>query len=58
MQLAKHSVRFSLGSIPVVGNTVTGAIVGLTPSGVQLCDRTLEQDVAESEGPERLPGAS
>ena len=38
MQLAKHSVRFSLGSIPVVGNTVTGAIVGLTPSGVQLCD--------------------
>ena len=51
MQLAKHSVRFSLGSIPVVGNTVTGAIVGLTPSGVQLCDRMLEQDVAESEVP-------
>lgn len=51
MQLAKYGVRFSLGSIPVVGNTVTGAIVGLTPGGAQLCDRMLEQDIAETEVP-------
>lgn len=51
MHLGEHIVRFSMGSIPVVGNTVTGAIVGLTPGGAQLCDRMLEQDVAEAEIP-------
>lgn len=51
MHHGEQIVRFSMGSIPVVGNTVTGAIVGLTPSGAQLCDRMLEQDVAETEVP-------
>ena len=51
MYLGEQIVRFSMGSIPVVGNTVTGAIVGLAPSGAQLCDRMLEQDVAETEVP-------
>lgn len=51
MHHGEQIVRFSMGSIPVVGNTVTGAIVGFTPSGAQLCDRMLEQDVAETEVP-------
>lgn len=46
MRLGEHIVRFSMGSVPVVGNTVTGAIVGLTPSGAQLCDRMLAQEVS------------
>lgn len=47
MRLGRQVVRFSIGSVPVVGNTVTGAIVGLTSDGAQLCDRMLKQDVAE-----------
>ena len=52
MQLGNHIVRFSLGSIPVVGNTATGAIVGLTQDGASLCDAMLAGDVRGSDVPD------
>ncbi len=52
MKLAPHAVRFDMGGIPVVGNTVTGAIVGLTAEGAALCDVMRERDVARDKVPE------
>lgn len=52
MRLGNHIVRFSLGAIPVVGNTATGAIVGLTQDGASLCDAMLTGDVRESDVPD------
>lgn len=46
MRLGSHIVRFDLRGIPVVGNTITGTLVGLTPEGATLCDAMLERDVA------------
>lgn len=51
MQLAKHSVRFSLGSIPVVGNTVTGTIIGLTQEGAAFCDEMMVRSVSRDDVP-------
>ena len=51
MRLGSHIVRFDLRGIPVVGNTITGALVGLTPEGAALCDAMLERDVAEKNIP-------
>lgn len=51
MRLASHIVRFDLRGIPVVGNTVSGALVGLTPEGAELCDAMLEREVAQDEVP-------
>lgn len=45
MRLGSHIVRFDLRGIPVVGNTITGALVGLTPEGAALCDAMLKRDV-------------
>lgn len=52
MKLAQHAVRFDMGGIPVAGNTVTGAIVGLTAEGAALCDAMNECDVARDQVPE------
>lgn len=38
MQFSNAVTRFSLGDVPVIGNTVTGAVVGLTEDGIKLCD--------------------
>lgn len=51
MQLAKHSVRFSLGSIPVVANTVTGTIIGLTQEGAAFCDEMMVRSVSRDDVP-------
>lgn len=51
MRLGSHIVRFDLRGIPVVGNTITGALVGLTPEGAALCDAMLERDVAGEDIP-------
>lgn len=51
MRLGEHVVRFSMGLIPVVGNTVTGTIVGLTSDGAQLCNLMLEHEIDQSEIP-------
>lgn len=51
MRLGSHIVRFDLRGIPVVGNTITGALVGLTPEGATLCDAMLERDVAGEDIP-------
>ena len=40
-----------MSGIPVVGNTVSGALVGLTPEGAGLCDAMLEREVAWDEIP-------
>lgn len=51
MRLVSHIVRFDMRSIPVIGNTVSGELVGLTPEGVELCDAMLEREVAQDEVP-------
>lgn len=51
MRLGSHIVRFDMRGIPVVGNTITGALVGLTPEGTALCDAMLERDVAGEDVP-------
>lgn len=51
MRLGSHIVRFDLRGIPVVGNTITGTLVGLTPEGAALCDAMLERDVAGEDIP-------
>lgn len=49
VKFGSHIVRFSLGGIPVVGNTVTGGLVGLTPAGADLCDALLVREVSPEE---------
>lgn len=56
MRLGSHIVRFDLRGIPVVGNTITGALVGLTPEGAALCDAMLERDVAGEDIPVECEG--
>ena len=51
MRLASHIVRFDMRGIPVVGNTASGVLVGLTPEGAELCDAMLEREVAQDEVP-------
>lgn len=51
MRLASHVVSFDMRGIPVVGNTASGAIVGLTSEGADLCDAMLEREVAWDEVP-------
>ena len=43
MKFAASTVLLSLGGVPMVGNTATGGIIGLTPEGARLC-----QDAARS----------
>lgn len=52
MRLATSAVRFKMGGVPVVGNTATGAIVGLTAGGAALCDALQACDVSDEEVPE------
>ena len=40
-----------MAGVPVVGNIATGAIVGLTSEGAELCDRMLGSDVAKQDIP-------
>lgn len=49
MRFASHVVRFDMRGIPVVGNAASGALVGLTSEGVELCDAMLEREVAWDE---------
>ena len=34
-------------SIPMIGNTATGAVIGLTPEGRALCHRMFTEDVPD-----------
>lgn len=52
MRLSSSTRLFSLSGIPMVGNVVTGAIIGLTVSGSALCHKMAERDVSEDEVPE------
>lgn len=49
VKFGSHIVRFSLGGIPVVGNTATGGLVGLTFAGANLCDALLVREVSPDE---------
>lgn len=51
MRLASHVVSFDMRGIPVVGNTTSGALVGLTSEGADLCDAMLDREVAWDEVP-------
>lgn len=51
VRLASHVVGFDMRGIPVVGNTTSGALVGLTSEGADLCDAMLEREVAWDEVP-------
>lgn len=51
MRLADYVVRFSLGTIPTVGNPRTGAIVGLTPDGQTLVESMSRCDIEPAEVP-------
>lgn len=52
MRFGPQIVRFSLGEIPVIGNTATEGLVGLTPAGAALCDELLSRDVSPAEVPD------
>ena len=52
MRLAPHAETFRLGSVPMVGNHVTGGLIGLTPEGLALCDELATRDVAPEDVPE------
>ena len=51
MRLAEQSVLFSLGGIPMVGNTSTGGVIGLTEEGARLCQAMREREVRDGEIP-------
>lgn len=51
MRLAEQSVLFSLGEIPMVGNTSTGGVIGLTEEGARLCRAMREREVRDVEVP-------
>ena len=52
MRFAPHAETFRLGSVPMVGNHVTGGLIGLTPEGLALCDELATRDVAPEDVPE------
>lgn len=51
MRFGTNVVRFSMSSIPVVGNVDTGAVIGLTDEGARLCDAMMAGDVTNDEIP-------
>lgn len=51
MRLAEHAVLFEMGGIPMVGNTETGTLVGLTAQGADLVRAMARRDVAAFEVP-------
>ena len=52
MKLAASTVLLSLGGVPMVGNTATGGIIGLTPEGARLCRNLAEREVPVGAVPE------
>ena len=49
MRFASDVVRFDFCDIPIIGNLVTGFLVGLTPEGAALCDDLEQGTIAEQE---------
>ena len=52
MRLSSSTRLFSLSGIPMVGNVVTGGVIGLTASGDALCHDMARRDVSKGEVPE------
>lgn len=47
MRLSDNTVLFEFAGIPIIGSKSTGAIIGLTKDGLELCRRMMSQDVSE-----------
>lgn len=54
--LSHDTVTFALHHVPVIGNTETGVIVGLTGSGAALCEAMATHDVPEESVPDDCAG--
>lgn len=52
MRLSTWTERFALCGIPLVGNLVTGGVIGLTSEGDALCEAMSLRDVSPSEVPD------
>lgn len=51
MQLAEHTVLFSIGEIPAIGNYATGGLLGLTQDGQKLCEAIRSSDISQAQVP-------
>lgn len=51
MQLAEHTVLFSIGEIPAIGNYATGGFLGLTNDGLKLCGAMRSADIPQEQVP-------
>ncbi len=51
MQLAEHTVLFSIGEIPAIGNSATGGFLGLTNDGLKLCEAMRGADISQTQVP-------
>ncbi len=51
MQLAEHTVLFSIGEIPAIGNYATGGLLGLTQDGQKLCEAMHGSDISQAQVP-------
>ncbi|MBB3171341.1 radical SAM/SPASM domain-containing protein [Parvibacter caecicola] len=55
MKLNCHAALFRFASIPMLGNTSTGCIVGLTQTGLALCEKMLQEDVPKEKAFQEEP---
>ena len=49
MRFGPNVVEHAPFSIPMIGNTATGYVIGLTPEGAAVCHRMFTEDVPEAE---------
>ena len=49
MRFGPNVVEHAPFSIPMIGNTETGYVIGLTPEGAAVCHRMFTEDVPEAE---------
>lgn len=49
MRFGPNVVEHAPFSIPMIGNTATGYVIGLTPEGAAVCHRMFSEDVPEAE---------
>lgn len=49
MRFGPNVVEHAPFSIPMIGNTATGYVIGLTPEGAAVCHRMFAEDVPEAE---------
>lgn len=52
MRFGPNVVEHAPFSIPMIGNTETGYVIGLTPEGAAVCHRMFTEDVPEQRSPQ------